>query len=479
MKKDVFKSLGITVGEPNLLRSESQFTIAKGDNEQGQSVRKGLSGNAREQLDGQISKGMIFALAMQEPSQYAKPLDKAGEAEMKGMHGEMHHSDANKMDDYKIEEVDHSHAQDDIEFPMHRYTNNVKPNAGAKQAQKSLRPEALVLKALTDLDRPNSWIKSEKAAAKNEIYEMEIKEHKTKDPKKLVQAEKKEHTAKSLDPMDTMYKSLKKGLKKPSLRKSDDLIEMSEDSNDPDVIANVHENSDHVVEKKKSDPLPPPPPSGPNLNPAGVASMKNAFKSELGELATLVKGNTIEPIVQRAPAAPRPVSPANRGFLKAMGPGGAVFDFGPKTGNDMADRATELLNMHGDPVQFETAKYQAESYNQALADYAVKGDAAYNNTTTMFGNIDKGWSNQLNKPMDQQVAEMYKAEQEAKDPSIPFLKNEFNKTELNVNGEIIKATSETDAAVLEMYKAMNTSGIETGDVADCSTGGAIKVIAGE
>lgn len=440
MSKNSLKSLGITVGEPSLIKSVTEHAVAAHDAHQ--PGRVGIGQNPREVIEKSLG---LFHFS--EPKQYAKDLDKAGEEELKDTHGEQFHSDAEKPDG-KIEEVDHTHAQDDIEFPMHRFMNRVRPDAGARQdAKKSLSRDQLVLKALTDLDRPLA--KSEARPAKNEVYEMSVK----------AKAPKKEPLAKS-NPMDDMFSSLRKGLKKPTLIKSD-LIVMSEDSNDPEMIKNVHENSDCMVTKKKSDPVPTPPPSGgPNLNPAGVASIKNAFKS------TETK---------------KPGAVARQGFLKAMGPGGMVFDFGNLTGNAIADRTTALLNEGGDVVQAQTAKYQADSYNQALMDYAVKGDAAFSQTSSMFGNIDKGWKDQLNKPMDQQVTELYKAEADAKDPSVPAVRNEFNKTEMNVGGEMIKATSETDAAVLEMLKSqgMDLSGQSIGDVADCTAGGAFKVTAGE
>lgn len=169
---------------------------------------------------------------------------------------------------------------------------------------------------------------------------------------------------------------------------------------------------------------------------------------------------------------------AKKSFIKSAGQGGIVFDFGLLTGNPIADNATMLLNQHADPIQAETAKYQRDSFSKALGEYTAKGDAAYSGEATPFGNVEKGWADQLNKPMDQQVAEAFKAGEfvEKGQPA-----SRFGDTKMNLGGSTIHAMSETDAAVIEMMKSqgMDLTGLETGTIVDASGGGKIKITAGE
>jgi hypothetical protein len=203
-----------------------------------------------------------------------------------------------------------------------------------------------------------------------------------------------------------------------------------------EMLANIHENSDGVVERIVQK----------------AAPQTAADRSKIAAIGNVKK----------------------KSFVKAEGIGGMVFDFGHLTGNAIADNATAILNAHSDPVQVGNAGYQAKSHSDALVNYAMKGEA-HTRETSMFGNIDKGWSNQLNKPMDQQVKEMYENEQVMNDPATPAVRNQFNETTLKVGGDVIKATSETDAAVLEMMRSQMEATSEDGFVADASAGGLQKV----
>jgi hypothetical protein len=159
-------------------------------------------------------------------------------------------------------------------------------------------------------------------------------------------------------------------------------------------------------------------------------------------------------------------------FLAQAGPGGYRFDFGPMTGNPLADNATMLLNRHADPVQAQIASQQSSQIDKALESWVTKGEIGH--TGSEFGQPDAGWKDQMNKPMDQQVEEAYKSG--ALIGKGPSSINKFNEVQGVVNGEVVKASSPTDAAVLEMYKAEMASMNEPGAiVADARFGGAQSV----
>lgn len=175
----------------------------------------------------------------------------------------------------------------------------------------------------------------------------------------------------------------------------------------------------------------------------GKAEMpEGVSKKEFKKMANLHENS--DGVAERRKASP---------FIKSQGPGGIVFDFGFKTGNALADHATALLNQNADPVQSANANYTANSYNKALESYVTKGEQAYMQTATPYGNVDEAWSKQLNTPMDTQVKEAFEKGQFSDDNSTPAVINQFNKTEMNLGGQVIKATSETDAALIEMMRS--------------------------
>lgn len=283
-------------------------------------------------------------------------------------------------------------------------------------------------------------------------------------------------------------------------------------------LANLHENSDGVVEKKirKGDPMPLIPSKKAPKQPKDeetkqieaqqkkemIGAEKSCKKSDIDELYDIVKGEYFEK------KAPKGVDPAKhercvtkvkqqghdvgsahaictssmkkKSFVKSEGKGGIVFDFGPLTGNPLADHATALLNRHADPIQMNNAKYQQDAYGKAISDYVTKGDAEYSQTTTPFGEINKEAAEMIDKPMDQQVAEAFAKGQLDSNPSNPAVINKHNEKQISVGSEVIKATSETDAALIEMMKAqgMDLSDMASAGAVDVSSGGAIKVVAG-
>jgi hypothetical protein len=462
---DVFKAMGITVGNDiKMIDQIESKTVAKSD-ESVQIVRKGSDISARERLEGQIEKGFVMSRAPQYAPGHEGKTDYAGG--LKNTHGENWHTDNDKQ----VEEFLSAAEPVDREFPAESKANTKTPRHPATYAPtgeqshqlefKSLSQEELFLKAFDEVDQVVSKGKKKKFDFDKDGKIDEHEEHHAEMEEEVEEAEKackksdlddifdlvkaqfpRKGTSKRApaQPKDPVQQKQERQQKKELLGKWAKKSEKDERDNgslatiapdpyagNPELIANVHENSPDVTER---------------LRPA-----------------PLQKGSK---------------------FIKASGPGGLLFDFGGTTGNPIADRATALLNAHSDPIQASNANYNATSYQKALTDFVNKGDAAYAQQTTMFGNIDKEWSNQLNKPMDQQVKEAFqKGELDNADPSAPAIKNDFNKTELNLGGQVIKATSETDAAIIEMMKAQDMSMPGDGMIADATSGGRVSITAGE
>ena len=175
----------------------------------------------------------------------------------------------------------------------------------------------------------------------------------------------------------------------------------------------------------------------------------------------------------KAASANKIMEPKN--FMRSRGPGGAVFDFGPATGNPIADHTTKMLNQNADPEQFRVAKGQQESFRKALDTSVSKGTVE-----AAPGQVDPEWDKMLNTPIDDQVK---KAHEEGALDVNPmqstshgggpdFSKSKHQSTQMNLGGDTIKATSETDAALIEMMKkSIPQSPQEEGVTADISGSG--------
>jgi hypothetical protein len=141
-----------------------------------------------------------------------------------------------------------------------------------------------------------------------------------------------------------------------------------------------------------------------------------------------------------------------KSLIKSIGPGGIQFDFGLMTGNPIADRATAFLNRFADPVQAEIVAGQATEISNAFSRYISKGES-----NAFQSAIPDEWTKQLRGGTDEAIKKMY--EQGKFDESQPALKNNFNRSEISLGGSLVKATSETDAALIEMMK----QGMRDGD----------------
>ena len=436
-----------------------------------QVVRKGSGLSPRDMLDMQLSKGSAM-LQYKEPkmvrvSQHAdaeldaddswqkKRLEQQEKADAefeyekdfnysRGSHGEEFHSDAS-LPDYAIHEVDREFGAESrpAKSKASRETY-IGDDQGEKQY--TYKSQSLFLKAIDALDDLTKACKS--------------------------------------DPTEKMARDAA-DIKKEKMSKK----QMS-------LVASMHENSPAFT-AKKSFPVPPAKPSMrlkkqpvPKEEAALERKERKEFlttKSDIDEIYDLIKGGSVEEIKEEervAKAAPAPVKKSEkseylrRSHVRTAGQGGIVFDFGPLTGNPIADNATALLNRHGDAVQMNNAKYQATEYNKAIDSYVEKGDAAFSQENSPFSNLNGGAD--LDKPMDQQVAEAFAKGLLDNDKSTPAVQNHHNEKQMNVGGEVIKATSETDAALIEMMKAqgMDLSDMAAIGAVDATGGGAMKVIAG-
>lgn len=497
--KDVFKSLGINVGgDQSLIKSGDTGVATKIEKSEIEShvVRKGFGGNARDNLDSQLSKGWAMP-KMQKVSPYAEPEgERVENPSLKDTHGEQFHSDNDKQVEKMVsnaEVVDQDFDGEDKD-----------PKRKAKKR------EGWDYKAPGRGEGQESFVLDMKSLAQEQ------------DESELLLKALAEKCDKGGHPMPPMKPSMR-AKKQPkdaeqkreeqAAKSYDSLIEMVPDPFNPRTIKNVHENSRGVIEKRR-------PSVFPELQ-RSMAFEKKAKKGKLVEWAKeeekehkmakksvdvlddLVKAAKVctpkkEMVAEHEKLVDVLDSPSHKddkkeavkqkkelqgykkSFIKSAGHGGIVFDFGHLTGNPIADNATMLLNQFADPIQSQTATYQRESYNDAIVEYTRKGDAGYTKEKTPFGNVEKGWGDQLNKPMDQQVKEAFEAgalsEGGGSQPA-----SKFGETKMNLGGSMIKAMSETDAAVIEMMKAsgMEMNGFDSGTVVDATSGGKIKITAGE
>jgi hypothetical protein len=140
-------------------------------------------------------------------------------------------------------------------------------------------------------------------------------------------------------------------------------------------------------------------------------------------------------------------------MVKSSGPGGIQFDFGPMTGNPIADNATLLLNRFGDQTQADIAAGQRNEIAQAFGNFISKGEQY-----SPFGAIPEAWTKQIAGSCDEAIKGMFERGELdcSEDGSVksvgPALRNRFNQNSIQLGGELVKATSETDAALIEMMK---------------------------
>jgi len=189
------------------------------------------------------------------------------------------------------------------------------------------------------------------------------------------------------------------------------------------------------------------------------------MKDPLADLVGRLRKSTPASVSRPQRAAPVSAGPAPASFLKSAGPGGLVFDFGPLTGNPMADNFTIVLNRFSEPVQESIARQQRQQFSKAMGDYVASGVDARESGVSAH----EEWNKSLSKSFDEQTAEAICSGDvtiESGVPGVPsasppprgsMIKGQFNQTTMKLGGEQIVAQSETDAAVIEMMKSLQGS----------------------
>lgn len=466
---DIFKKMGITVGNNTSLIQEST-NKSETDNEivHTNVIRKGAGLSPRDVLEQQLAKGGIEIRPMTDEEMCDDEDNKKAKAvneHLKNTHGEEFHSDNDKQ----VEKL-----QSEGEVIIHQHENE--------------KPVVIKFKSMSVLDALSDIVKGEKKAKKGALVEWAKEEEaeeehggmkKGKDAvgkkiSKLVHEGKPQKqavaTALNMEREGRLtsgggYKHVKKGeeVKMPKKEFVQEHKKLVNVLNSP----SRKDDKEEAKEQKKE------------LN--AMKSCKKSFSDAMDVLDSLIKSEKEAPkgVSKKEIAKMKDLHENSEGvvekkkvipFLKSVGPGGMIFDFGTKTGNPLADQATALLQQNADPVQQANAYYNANSYGEALKQYVQKGEQAYMQEATPYGNVDKEWSKQLNTPMDTQVKEAFEKGQLVDDNSKPAVVNSFNKTELNLGGQVIKATSETDAALIEMMKNSIVEDDGTGMVAEIGGG---------
>lgn len=402
---DQLSKLGFKVGTGSLIETfKSDFDAEK---PHGDVVRKGSGFSPREVLQEQLSKGGI---GMPVTTILSVPVDvisaertklpnvKSKPEYLKDTHGESHHTDNDK------EVQDHQEEEEEIRL--------------------SLSPSDLWSKAFIDTDSTAQYLdKSFKHAPR---------------PKKDASEKKLEHQQKK-----------EAGL----LTKKAEEVPAGVDKKEFKKIANLHENSPAVAEKKKSAVYKS------DLEDAFDWIEKGFDYNKDGKLDAHEKDHkeetkTFEKFEQKLDAVKKEAPKKKPNFVKSAGPGGIVFDFGNMTGNPLADNATALLNANSDHIQAGIAGTQAKQIEKSLEDYVNMGENAFMANVNNGGNTNSNNlldpHGRMNKGMDQQVKEAYERGEFNEGP----VKNNtpYSVTKASLGGEVISATSETDAALIEMMK---------------------------
>lgn len=179
--------------------------------------------------------------------------------------------------------------------------------------------------------------------------------------------------------------------------------------------------------------------------------------SILDDLVESIKKSKQQP---RPVQRPMPVQRTSQSVVKS-GPGGTIFNFSGATGNPLIDSYNQHLNHHADTTQLEIARSQHNEFAKALGDFVDKGQVAFE-TERMIESSGEGihgeWNKQLGRSTDQQIIEAFKKgeldcnENQSGPAGGGISSSKFGKSSIKLGGEDIRATSETDAALIEMMK---------------------------
>lgn len=417
--------LGINIGEGSLIdMQKSDFDANSVD--YSQIVRKGNGNSPREVLEEQLNKGtigipttQILSVPVDAISQERTkmPNEKKKEEYLKDTHGESFHSDDDKevADEHEtVEEIKLSLGVQDLWSQAFLGTGH-----SAQYLDKSFKAPPL---------KPSMVAKKpEKSKEEKKI------EHQQKKEAGLLKGEELPDgvSKREFNKIKNLHENAKgvveqKRLKKSELDEAFEWLEKGGDKFDFDNNGKLdaHEKA-HKDEKKTFD----------KFN-KDVKELKNEEKEE--HKTKKACGNKV---------------------VKSYGPGGIIFDFGFSTGNAVADQATALLNQNADHTQAQIVRDQVNNYEKSLEQFVQKGEQVYmqQGSSNMFDPHGR-----LDKSMDEQVKEAF--EKGEFNENGPAINNQYSKTEAKLGKDVIKATSETDAALIEMMKGQldleNEGGVE-------------------
>lgn len=419
MKNSIIKST-----QPSLIDSgDFKIHVGERDTYGGPAVRKGFADNPSERLDEQLRKGY----ARDEISKREPP---------SGVNGEKFESCVHKVKDKNSGVNPWAVCTTSLrrsEMPDFKMVR-IGPHADEDEGLDEWKADEAKQKDKADEDF------KKRSRAKYKIDDIDLNDsdgrqfHTDGGDKELLELEPEEVDREFADEKRYTFVIDKKSLSEDELfLKACDLPD-GVSKKQFDKIANLHENSPEILEKKKA---------------AKSVKKKSVGKSELDELVDLVKSQPQEKQVVKSEEFLRrnSVKPTKQ-FIKSQGLGGIQFDFGPRTGNPFADNATDLLNQFSDPIQASIAKSQRDQWEGALNSFVAQGERAYSGEARGGNFADPHGA--LNKGFDQQVKEAHEAGQ-LEDAPHP----QFSKSEITVGGEKVQATSETDAALIEMMKNGN------------------------
>jgi hypothetical protein len=524
MSNDIFKSL--VKSSPDSLIDGGDFKIQTGENiNKGEPLRRGIGGhNASDIISDQLRKGGAFGLAMPmnlQRERVSRHAEDIGPAEgkqivndmsaderfkqqttedysinLENTHGENWHTDNDKMvadHQKRIHEADSQFGPE--ERPAKSKRMSVPPQTdemGEKEyTYRSLTSEELFLKAMDVGDF------FEERLEKGHFKNMAIDEQEKQDFESKVEKKREKLKNKKTKWLQDFSAGKKKKDVNAFMDKQDKGKKEADDQHHKDTKVDV------VGMDKKGRRY--------TSRSGSPGNYKYVYaKSELDEMFDLIKGEDAEEKKEKklgnkiADAVDEMAEGeaqeemkdhekemhkkkscgAKKSFVKSSGPGGMVFDFGHRTGNPIADMTTDLLNRHGDPTQSAVANDQQMATDRAVTEYVEKGDGEFTaerSDSTGDGSVHKGWD--LDTPMDKQVENAYAQEKLDKSVETPAVTNDFNETTMNLDGQIIKATSETDA---QLIKEMQRQGIDLSGVfakgevvADARMGGATSICAGD
>ena len=130
------------------------------------------------------------------------------------------------------------------------------------------------------------------------------------------------------------------------------------------------------------------------------------------------------------------------------GQGGVVFDFQNTETNPLIKSYNNIMNQNADPQQIENARAQKMQHDKALHEFVAKGEYQFRRDQEQSS---QGWDDQFSKSLDKQVVDMI--EKEGLGMGTDGLPTgEFSKSQIKMGKDNITATSETDAAIIEMMK---------------------------